>query len=136
MHIHPLKTCAVAFVAALLCGSSAWAAGDSAPVHATKWRVDCSGGHATEDGQVQFRVTPDGGEAILITVKIYRGRGEHTVAQDLLKAFKDQLPRKRFGSEIVASQQVLIKPRAGEPEFTIEIVEAAVPGMRFHVRKG
>jgi hypothetical protein len=133
MHIQPLKTCAIAFVAALLCSAPASAAN---AVHATKWRVECSGGHATEDGQIQFRVTPDGGDAILVTVKIYRGRGEHIVAQDLLKAFKAQLPRNRFGSEIVASQQVLIKPRAGEPEFTVEIVEAAVPGMRFRVTKG
>ena len=136
MHIHPLKICALAFAAALLCSGSAKAADETAPVHAAKWRVECSGGHATEDGQVQFRVTPQEGEAILVTVKIYRGRGEHFVAQDLLKGFKDQLPRKRFGSEIVASQLVLIKPRVGEPEFTIEIVEAAVPGMRFHVSKG
>ena len=136
MHIHPLKTCALAFAAALLCSGSAQAADEAAPAHATKWRVDCSGGHATEDGQVQFRVTPQDGTAIVVTVKIFRGRGEHFVAQDLLKAFKDQLPRKRFGSEIVASQQVLVKPRAGEPEFTVEIVEAAVPGMRFHVTKG
>ncbi|MEO8062380.1 MAG: hypothetical protein ABI821_06505 [Pseudomonadota bacterium] len=135
MHIHPLKTCAIAFVAALLCSGSAKAADEATPAHAEKWRIDCNG-HATDDGQVQFRVTPHEGEAILVTAKIFRGRGEHFVAQDMLKAFKDQLPRKRFGAEIVASQQVLVKPRPGEPEFTVEIVEAAVPGMHFHVTKG
>jgi len=136
MHIHPLKTCAIAFAAALLCSGSAQAADESAPARGEKWRVECSGGHATDDGEVQFRLTPQDGNPILVTVKIFRGRGEHFVAQDLLKAFKDQLPRKRFGAEVVASQLVLVKPRAGEPDFTLEVVEAAVPGMRFHVSKG
>jgi hypothetical protein len=136
MHIHPLKTCAIALAAALLCSGSARAADESAPAQGEKWRVECSGGHATDNGEVQFRLTPQNGDTILVTVKIFRGRGEHFVAQDLLKAFKDQLPRKRFGAEVVASQVLLVKPRSGEPDFTLEIAESAVPGMRFHVSKG
>ena len=136
MHIHPLKTCAIAFVAALLCSGSAQAADAPAPEHAEKWRVDLSGGNATADGEVQFRLTPQDGNAILVTVKIAHGRGEHFVAQDMLKAFKDQLERKRFGSEVVAGQQVIVKARGGEPEFALELVESAVPGLRFHVTKG
>lgn len=136
MHIHPLKTCAIAFVAALLCSGSAKAADEAAPDHAAKWRVDLSGGNATADGAVQFRLTPQDGNAILVTVKIAHGRGEHFVAQDILKAFKDQLEKKRFGSDVVAGQQVIVKARGSEPEFSLELVESAVPGLRFHVTKG
>jgi hypothetical protein len=135
VHIHPLKTCAIAFVAALLFTGSAKAADEAAPEHAQKWRLDFSGGNATDDGQVQFRVTPHDGEAILVTVKIARGRGEHFIAQDVLEAFKKQLPKKRFGSDVVAGQELLLKSRADEPEFAVEIVEASVPGIRFHLKK-
>ncbi len=134
MHIHPLKVCALAFIGTLLFTGMAAAADAPAPFN--KWRVELSGGHATDDGQLQFRITPHEGEAILVTAKIARGRGETFVAQDIRDAFKEQLPKKRFGTEIVAGQQVLVKPRSGEADFVVEIVEAAVPGLRIHVTRG
>jgi hypothetical protein len=134
MHIHPLKACALAFIAAVSFNTLAAAADAPAPFN--KWRVELSGGHATDSGQVQFRVTPHEGDAILVTAKISRGRGETFVAQDIRDAFKEQLPKKRFGTEIVASQVVLVKPRSGEADFVVELVESAVPGLRIHVTRG
>ena len=134
MNLHPLKACALAFIAAVSFHSMATAADAPAPFN--KWRVELSGGHATDSGQVQFRVTPHEGEPILVTAKIARGRGETFVAQDMRDAFKEQLPKKRFGSEIVAGQQVLVKARSGEADFVVEIVDSAVPGLRIHVTRG
>jgi hypothetical protein len=128
MSTRTFKHCAVAFVATLLAAGAATAAENPA----NKWRIDCNGA-ATSDGQIQFRVTPKDGEAITITAKVTSGHGELYIAKDILVAFKAQLPKSRFGSEIIAGDVVLIKPRGGEAGFVVELVESSVSGTKIHV---
>jgi len=104
----------------------------AAPAPATKWRVTFAG-QAASEGQNQFRVTPQSGEPMLVTVKIIQGRGETYIAKDLCSAFKAQLPKKIFKSEIVHGQDVLVKAGPGEPAFALELVDSTVQGPRLHV---
>lgn len=134
MHIQSLKTCALALLAAVSFASAASAEDDPAPFN--KWRIELSGGRATDAGQVQFRVTPHEGEAIVVTTLISNGRGELAIAHAVHDAFKKQLPAKRFGADLVAGQVVLLKPRQGEADFVVELVESSVPGIRFHLKRG
>ena len=103
-----------------------------APAPATKWRVTFSG-QAASTGQIQFRVTPQSGAPILVNVKITLGRGEFYIAKDLCEAFKSQLPKKIFKSEVVHGQEVLVKAGPGEPGFALELVESTVQGPHLHV---
>ena len=133
MHTHSLKISALAFVAALFVAGSSFA-DDAAAAPASKWRIDCSGGTATADGQAQFRVTTQGGAPVVVTVKIARGRGDHFILEDTVAAFKAQLPADHFHTDM-AADKVLIKTHKGDPDFLVEVVEAAVPGIRFHLTR-
>ena len=134
MHIQPLKICALALGAALSFASAASAA--DAPTPSNKWRIEVSGGQSTDSGEVQFRLTPHDGDAMLITAKVARGRGEMAVAAAILDAFKKQMPLKHFGAEIVAVQRVIVKTRPGEAEFLVEVVDSGIPGIRVHLTRG
>lgn len=122
-----------AFIASLL--ATLFVAGTApaadAPAPASKWRVAFTG-QATTDGEMQFRLTPHEGEPVMVTARIGHGRGEVFIARDVCEAFKAQLPKKRFKSEIVA-EKLLVKAGPGESDFTLELVESAVAGTRIHV---
>ena len=130
MYLSSFKSCAVALVAALLVTGTVSAA--DAPVPAHKWRVEFTG-QSTAAGEMQFRVSGHEGEPLMVTVKINSGRGAYLMAQDLFEALKAQLPKKRFGAEIVHGQEVLVKPHSGEPDFVFELVESSVTGARVHI---
>ncbi len=114
-------------VFALLALATGTALAASAPTG--KWRVQFQG-HATNDGEMHLRVTPQTGEPIIVTVKISRGRGEMFMAKDLLEAFKAQLPKMRFKSEIIHNQEVLLKAGHEEPAFALEFVDSTVEGSK------
>jgi hypothetical protein len=101
------------------------------PAPASKWHITNVGG-ATSDGQIQFRVTPHDGEAVTVTVKVNHGRPETFITKDVVEAFKAQLPKKRFKSEVI-SEKSLIKAGPGEPDFSLELVESTAAGVRVYV---
>jgi hypothetical protein len=102
-----------------------------APAPASKWHITNVGG-ATSDGQIQFRVTPHEGDAVTVTVKVNHGRPETFITKDVVEAFKAQLPKKRFKSEVV-SEKSLVKAGPGEPDFSLELVESTATGVRVYV---
>jgi hypothetical protein len=102
-----------------------------APAPAAKWHVVINGS-ATSTGQMQFRLTPHEGEAVTVNANISQGRGELFITRDLAEAFKSQLPKKRFKSEVVA-EKLLVKAGPGEADFTLELVESTVAGPHIHV---
>jgi hypothetical protein len=112
---------------ALITGTAA-----AADAPAEKWRLHFQG-QATSDGEMHLRLTPQTGEPILITLKINSGRGQMYMAKDLLAAFKAQLPRGRFKSEIIHVQDVFLKSGHKEPAFTIEFVDSTVTGTKLHL---
>ena len=104
---------------------------DDAPAPAAKWHVAINGA-ATSEGHVQFRLTPHEGEAVLVDANIKQGRGELFITRDLAEAFKAQLPKKRFKSEVVA-EKLVVKAGPGEADFTLELVASTVGGAHVHV---
>ena len=113
----------------LLVAGAAFAA--DAPAPAARWHVAVNGS-ATSDGHMQFRLTPHEGEAVTLNADIKQGRGEVFITRDLAEAFKAQLPKKRFKSEVVA-EKLLVKAGPGEADFTLELLESTVAGTRVHV---
>lgn len=126
-----LKSVAASLLASLLMTAATFAA--DAPAPAAKWHVEFSG-QASNDGEIQFRVTPHEGELVTITVKIHQARGSHFIAKDTLEAFKAQLPKKRIKSEIVSGDHVLVKAGPGEGDFALELAGSTVEGVRVHIK--
>jgi len=133
MYLQTLKSCAVALAATLLVTGTAQSADTPAPN--SKWRVDFNG-KAASDGEMQFRVTPQSGDPILVTAKINHGRAQIYIAQDVLADFKAQLPKERFRAEIVAGERLLVKAHSGEQAFVLELVTTSVAGTHIHVTPG
>jgi hypothetical protein len=127
MTIRALKHCTTTLAALLLAGAAI-----AADAPASKWRINCNGA-ATTSGEMQFRVTPHEGDAITVSARVVSGHGELYIAKDILEAFKTALPKKRFGTEIISGDVVLIKPRAGEADFVVELLESNVGGTKIHV---
>ena len=104
----------------------------AADAPAEKWRIAFQG-QATTTGELHFRVTPQTGEPLLFTVKIQSGRGEVYMAKDVLEGIKAQLSRKRFKSEIIHVQDVMLKSGHEEPPFTLELLDSNVEGTKVKI---
>jgi hypothetical protein len=122
---HPLRV--LVPVVALLAFVTGSACAADAPTG--KWRIQFQG-HAVSDGEVHLRVTPQTGEPVVIALKVSRGRGEMGMANDLVAAFKAQLPKLRFKSEVVHNNEVLLKAGHEEPVFGVEFVDSSVEGSK------
>jgi hypothetical protein len=101
------------------------------PAAASKWHIAIIGS-ATSDGQIQFRVTPHEGDAVTVTVDINHGRSESFIHQDVVEAFKAQLPKKRFKSEYVGGK-ALVKAGPGEGDFVLELAGSTLQGVRVQI---
>jgi len=123
---------AIRIATALLVTASLSGAALAADAPVEKWRIQFQG-HATSDGELHLRLTPQTGEPIALTIKIHSGRGEMYMAKDLLAALKEQLPFPRFKTEIVHGQEVLVKAGHGEPAFALELVDSSVAGAKVHL---
>jgi|SRR5688572_2777814 hypothetical protein len=123
---------AIRLAATLLLTASFSAAVVAADAPSEKWLLVFQG-RATSDGEMQLRLTPQTGEAILLTVKINSGRGEMYMARDVHAALKKQLPMPRFKTEILHGQEVLVKAGRGEPVFALELVQSSVTGTKVHL---
>lgn len=94
-----------------------------------KWRIEISEG-ANSTGTMQFRITSAQGQPIDVAVTVREGRGENGVARDIRDAFQAQLPADRFSVETDDGEDVLVKKVAGQPDFSIELLESTVTGTR------
>ena len=103
------------------------------PSLSNKWRLEVSGG-ANSDGTMLFRVTPDQGTPVDVTVTIDDGRGENAVAGDIKNALKKTLDSKTYKVEVDDGEDVLVKKKNG-PDFTIELVESTVKNTKVHIEK-
>jgi hypothetical protein len=121
---------AAAFVAAIACGTQAFA---QELKLSNKWRIEVSEG-SHNDGTMLFRVTPKGGTPTDVSVAIKNGRGENEVARDIRDGFRATLGEKAFHVEIDDGEDVLVKKKSG-PDFEVKLVEATVEGTRINVEK-
>lgn len=110
---------------------AALASADASPT-SNKWRIELDG-QALTTGQILFRVTPRQGEATDIAVNIRSGRDENNVAKDVRDAFAARLSPERYSVEIDDGEDILIKKKAGQPDFAVELVEANVQNVSIKV---
>lgn len=103
------------------------------PSLSNKWRLEVSGG-ANSDGTMLFRVTPDQGAPVDVTVTIDDGRGENAVAGDIRDALKKALDGKTYKVEVDDGEDVLVKKKKG-PDFAIELVQSTVRNTKVHIEK-
>ena len=81
-----------------------------------------------------FRVTPDKGTPVDVTVRIKDGRGENNVAQDIKETMKKTLDTKTYHVEVDDGEDVLVKKKKG-PNFALVLVESTVKGSKIHIEK-
>lgn len=96
-----------------------------------KWRLEFSGG-ADSDGVIVLRITPRGGEPITAEIPIADGTGENKVAKTVVNGLQQQLPQDRYHVERDDGEDVLIKKRFGEENFSVDIVSNSVKGVRIN----
>lgn len=99
--------------------------------NSNKWRLEFSGG-ADSDGVIVLRITPKGSEPITPEIAIADGTGENKVAKTVVNGLKQQLPKDRSHVERDDGEDVLIKKRFGEENFSVGIVSNTVKGVRIN----
>jgi hypothetical protein len=96
------------------------------------WRIEADGS-ARSDGEIVFRVTPQGGEAVEISVQIETGTGENAVARRIRDAFRQQLVGD-YKIKTDDGEEVTIRARGETPDFTIELVSNSVQRTSIDIR--
>lgn len=61
--------------------------------------------------------------------------GENRVARAIGDAFRDQLDRDQFHIERDDGEDVLIKKRRGEADFSLRVISSSVKAVRIRVQK-
>lgn len=97
--------------------------------YSNKWRIECSG-NAESGGRIEFRVTPRGEQATVVTVDVKNGRSENGVARDIRDALAKQLPSGAYDVETDDGEDVLLKKNLGESNFALEVVSSTVEDVR------
>ena len=113
---------------ALIVGTLLVLAATAAFAAENKWRLQFSG-DADSAGHVVLEFTPDQGEPMRATVEIAEGRGENAVAKDVRDGLRAQVGA-RYHIEVDDGEDVLVKKKRGEHDFTVTIVENTVQGVR------
>jgi hypothetical protein len=96
-----------------------------------KWRLEFSGG-AHSNGVIVLRVTPFGGEPLMVEAQIAKGTSENMVAEAVVEALRLALPEAQFSVERDDGEDVLIKKRRKAADFLVEIVSNSVEHVRIN----
>lgn len=99
--------------------------------NSNKWRLQFSGG-AHSNGVIVLRVTPFGGEPLMVEAQIAKGTSENMVAEAVAEALKLTLPEAQFSVERDDGEDVLIKKRHKAADFLVEIVSNGVEHVRIN----
>lgn len=129
----PTRRALLAVLAAAMLPITASAA---EPAHkpSNKWRLVVDG-TARSAGEVSFRVTPNGGAPVEVSVKVPQNHGENAIAHDLRDMFRAKLPKKAFHIEVDDGEDVLLKKRIGQPDFLVELVSSTVENTSFKLKR-
>jgi hypothetical protein len=94
-----------------------------------KWRIQCSEG-AKSSGEIVLRFTPKGAAAFDVTVPIPDGTSENHVARILRDTLRQNLDAAKFQVEIDDGEDVLVKRKAGQPNFDLKVASNTVKALR------
>jgi len=84
-------------------------------------------------GDLQFRVTPRQGEPVDVTATIRSGRAENNVAKDVRDAFAARLSPDRYSVEVDDGEDILIKKKEGQPDFSLELLDSNVRNVNIKI---
>jgi uncharacterized protein (DUF2141 family) len=112
----------VAIASSLMLAAVSFA--DNSPT-SNKWRIEVDG-QALNTGEMLFRVTPRQGDPTDVAVNIRSGRAENNVAKDVRDAFAAKLVPGRYSVEVDDGEDILIKKKDGQPDFSLVLVESNV----------
>jgi hypothetical protein len=128
--VRPLAACLV-FVAIFPLDAAAADPTPRASRPASKWRIEYDNTAKTA-GTISFRVLPQGGTPIDLTVDVAAKQTENAVARTTRDAFKGALG-KAYRVETDDGEDVLVKRGRGTPVFVLELVGSTVDGVRIDV---
>lgn len=126
-----LGAISIAIVSSVLLAALAFAEGSPT---SNKWRIEFDG-QALTSGALVFRVTPRQGEATDITVSVRSGRSENDLAEDVRDAFAATLSPERYTVEVDDGEDVLVKKKDGQPDFSVELLEAGVQNVSLEIER-
>ena len=124
-----LKSFLVAVVSSLLLAAIAYGETSGS---SNKWRIEMSG-QALTSGDIVFRVTPRQGDPVDVSVAIKSGREENNVAKDVRDALAAKLSPDRYTVEVDDGEDILIKKKDGQPDFSLDLVESNVRNVSIKV---
>ena len=113
-------------LAAFLLLALAWPA---LAANSNKWRIQCSEG-AKSTGEITFRFEFGDAADFAVAVPIPKGTSENRVARIIRDTLAQKLDPKRFHVEVDDGEDVLVKAKGGQKDFTITLVSNTVKAVR------
>ena len=96
-----------------------------------KWRIEMSES-AKSDGNIVFRIAPEGEDPIDVDIRVFDHTSENQVAHRIRNELLEQLPPQRFTVEVDDGEDVLLKKRKGE-NFRLNLVSNTVKSVRINL---
>jgi hypothetical protein len=113
--------------------AAAFAFADNGPPLASVWNIAPTGS-ADSSGALRFRVKPDDGEPVDISVPIIMGANAETIARGIRSSLSSQLRADRFKVQLGQGANVLVSDPRGRPHFSVELVDSDVDNLRVAVQ--
>ena len=98
-----------------------------------KWRLVVDG-RTTADGAVVLRLTPKDGTPTEVETAIRKGTSENEIAHQLVKQLKSA-GGKQYHVERDDFEDVLVKKKMGQADFTLELVSSSLPGVNLKFKR-
>src|SRR3569832_1067943 len=119
------------FAAAKLVAAFAFA--ENGPPLASVWNIAPTGSADTSGAQ-RFRVKPDVGAPVDISVPVVMGAYAETFARGIRRALSSQLSPDRFDVQLGEGSFVLVSDTRGKPHFSMELLNSDVDNVRVAVQ--
>lgn len=101
----------------------------AAAANSNKWRVQCSEG-ARSTGEITFRFEFGDAEDFDVVVPVPDGTRENQVARIIRDTFRKQLDSRKFSVEVDDGEDVLVKAKHGQKDFTLTLKSNTVKATR------
>jgi len=126
-----MKRASSLVAAAMLVAAFAFA--DNGTPLARVWNISPTGS-ADSSGALRFRVKPDDGEPVDISVPVVMGANAETIARGIRRALSSQLSPDRFNVQLGEGSNVMVSDTRGRPHFSLELVNSDVDNLRIAVQ--
>ena len=101
----------------------------AAAANSNKWRIQCSEG-AKSTGEITFRFEFGAAEDFDVVVPVPDGTRENQVARLIRDTFRKQLDSRKFSVEVDDGEDVLVKAKRGQKDFTLTLKSNTVKATR------